>query len=218
MTQNSLSKDALVEGIDRLARVDGDVARALERVGYPAPRQRESGFATLLRIMVAQQLSTKSAAAIWARVEQACLPLVTAERFLALGEEAFKTIGFSRQKMAYGRSLAEAVASDALNLKALATLPEEEAIAAISALRGFGRWSAEIYLLFALGRADVFPADDLGLQVGMQRLKGLEARPNRKAMDRLAEPWRPLRGCGAIFLWHYYGAATLDDRQPRPSA
>jgi DNA-3-methyladenine glycosylase II len=213
-----LSKDALVEGIDRLARVDVDVARALERVGYPAPRQRESGFATLLRIMVAQQLSTKSAAAIWARVEQACLPLVTAERFLALGEEAFKTIGFSRQKMAYGRSLAEAVASDALNLKALATLPEEEAIAAISALRGFGRWSAEIYLLFALGRADVFPADDLGLQVGMQRLKGLEARPNRKAMDRLAEPWRPLRGCGAIFLWHYYGAATLDDRQPRPSA
>jgi DNA-3-methyladenine glycosylase II len=213
-----LSKDALVEGIDRLARVDGDVARALERVGYPPPRQRESGFATLLRIMVAQQLSTKSAAAIWARVEQACLPLVTAERFLALGEEAFKTIGFSRQKMAYGRSLAEAVASDALNLKALATLPEEEAIAAISALRGFGRWSAEIYLLFALGRADVFPADDLGLQVGMQRLKGLEARPNRKAMDRLAEPWRPLRGCGAIFLWHYYGAATLDDRQPRPSA
>ena len=218
MTGHPLSEAALAAGIDRLAQMDPDVARALERVGYPAPRQRESEFATLLRIMVAQQLSTKSAAAIWARVEQACLPLVTAERFLALGEEAFKTIGFSRQKMAYGRSLAEAVASDALNLKALATLPEEEAIAAISALRGFGRWSAEIYLLFALGRADVFPADDLGLQVGMQRLKGLEARPNRKAMDRLAEPWRPLRGCGAIFLWHYYGAATLDDRQPRPSA
>ena len=89
-------------------------------------------------------------------------------------------------------------------------LPEEEAIAAISALRGFGRWSAEIYLLFALGRADIFPADDLGLQIGMQRLKGLEARPKRKAMDALAEPWRPLRGCGAIFLWHYYGSATLD--------
>ncbi len=162
--------------------------------------------------MVAQQLSTRSAAAIWARVEQACLPLVTAERFLALEEAAFKTIGFSRQKMAYGRSLAAAVAGGALNLEALARLPEEEAIAAISAQRGFGRWSAEIYLLFALGRADVFPADDLGLQVGMQRLKRLEARPNRKAMAELAELWRPLRGCGAIFLWHYYGAATLDDR------
>jgi DNA-3-methyladenine glycosylase II len=213
-----MSKDALVEGIDRLAAIDQDVARALARVGYPAPRQREPGFATLLRIMVAQQLSTRSAAAIWARVEQACPPLVTAERFLALDEAAFRTIGFSRQKMAYGRGLAEAILAGALDVEALVTLREEEAIAAIAALRGFGRWSAEIYLLFALGRADIFPADDLGLQVGMQRLKRLDARPNRKAMDRLAEPWRPLRGCGAIFLWHYYGAATLDDRQPRPGA
>jgi DNA-3-methyladenine glycosylase II len=213
-----LSADALAAGIDRLARVDADVARALERIGYPAPRQRQPGFATLLRIMVAQQLSTRSAAAIWARVEQACLPLVTAESFLKLEEAAFRTIGFSRQKMAYGRSLAEAVASGALDLEALAALPEDEAIAAIAAQRGFGRWSAEIYLLFALGRADIFPADDLGLQIGMQRLKRLEARPNRKAMDQLAEPWRPLRGCGAIFLWHVYGAATLDERQAKPAA
>jgi DNA-3-methyladenine glycosylase II len=213
-----LSANALAAGIDRLAGVDTDVARALARVGYPAPRQREPGFATLLRIMVAQQLSTRSAAAIWARVEQACLPMVTAESFLALEEAAFKTIGFSRQKMAYGRSLAEAVASGALDLEGLATLPEEEAIAAIAAQRGFGRWSAEIYLLFALGRADMFPADDLGLQVAMQRLKRLETRPNRKAMDALAEPWRPLRGCGAIFLWHFYGTATLDDRKERAAS
>ena len=208
--QHPLSETVLVEGIDRLARVDPDVARALARVGYPAPRQREPGFATLLRIMVAQQLSTKSAAAIWGRVEAACTPVVSAQRFLELDEAAFKAIGFSRQKIAYGRALAEAVAGGALELEALATVPEEDAIAAISALRGFGRWSAEIYLLFALGRADIFPADDLGLQVGMQRLKRLEARPNRKAMAHLAEPWRPLRGCGAIFLWHYYGNATLD--------
>ena len=160
--------------------------------------------------MVAQQLSTRSAAAIWARVEHACAPLVTAESFLALDEGAFKTIGFSRQKIAYGRALAEAVAGGVLDLEALAALPEEEAIARVAALRGFGRWSAEIYLLFALGRADVFPADDLGLQIGMQRLKGLTERPKRKAMEALAEPWRPLRGCGAIFLWHYYGSATLD--------
>jgi len=205
-----LTREALSDGIDRLAAVDEDVALALARIGYPPPRQRDPGFATLLRIMVAQQLSTRSAAAIWGRVEQACLPLVTAERFLALGEEAFRTIGFSRQKMAYGRGLAEAVAARALDLEALAALSEEEAIAAIAALKGFGRWSAEIYLLFALGRADVFPADDLGLQIGMQRLKGLDARPKRKAMEALAEPWRPLRGCGAIFLWHYYGGATLD--------
>ena len=212
--KHTLPQTALNDGIDRLAQVDEDVARALLRVGYPAPRQREPGFATLLRIMVAQQLSTRSAAAIWARLEAACAPAVTAERYLARDEAAFRTIGFSRQKMAYGRSLAEAVAGGALDLEALATLPEEEAIAAISALRGFGRWSAEIYLLFALGRADIFPADDLGLQVGMQRLKRLEARPNRMAMDQLAAHWRPLRGCGAIFLWHYYGTATLDEAEP----
>jgi DNA-3-methyladenine glycosylase II len=136
---------------------------------------------------------------------------VSAERFLELDEAAFRSIGFSRQKVAHGRALAAAVAGGALDLEALAAVPEEDAIAAIAALRGFGRWSAEIYLLFALGRADVFPADDLGLQVGMQRLKRLDARPKRKALDALAEPWRPLRGCGAIFLWHYYGRATLDD-------
>jgi DNA-3-methyladenine glycosylase II len=206
-----LSHDVVVESINRLAQVDADVARALERVGYPAPRHRKPGFATLLRIMVAQQLSTKSAAAIWARLEAACGPAVTAPRVLELDEVAFRTIGFSRQKTTYGRSLAEAVAGGVLDFDALATIPEDEAIAAISALRGFGRWSAEIYLLFALGRADIFPGDDLGLQAGMQKLKRLDARPNRKAMDQLTEPWRPLRGCGAIFLWHYYGAATLDE-------
>jgi DNA-3-methyladenine glycosylase II len=216
--QPPLSRAVLIEGIDQLARVDQDVARALARVGYPAPRQQEPGFETLLRIMVAQQLSTRSAAAIWGRVEAACAPAVTAARFLALGEEAFRTIGFSRQKMAYGRALAEAVAGGALDLEALAKMPEEDAIAAISALHGFGRWSAEIYLLFALGRADIFPADDLGLQVGMQRLKRLEGRLNRKAMAVLAEPWRPLRGCGAIFLWHYYGSATLDETSLPPPA
>jgi DNA-3-methyladenine glycosylase II len=209
--KHPLSHDVVLEGIDRLAQVDADVARALERVGYPAPRHREPGFATLLRIMVAQQLSTKSAAAIWARLEAACGPAVTAAGVLALDEAAFRTAGFSRQKMAYGRSLAEAVAGGVLDLDSLATMPEDDAIAAISTLRGFGRWSAEIYLLFALGRADIFPGDDLGLQAGMQKLKRLEARPNRKAMDVLAEPWRPLRGCGAVFLWHYYGAATLDE-------
>jgi DNA-3-methyladenine glycosylase II len=213
-----LTESVLAQGIDWLAQVDEDVARALARIGYPAPRQREPGFATLLRIMVAQQLSTRSAAAIWGRVEAACAPEVTAERFLALEEAAFGTIGFSRQKMACGRALAEAVAGGALDLEALATMPEEDAIARVSALRGFGRWSAEVYLLFALGRVDVFPGDDLGLQVGMQRLKRLETRPTRKAIDLLAEPWRPLRGCGAIFLWHYYGNATLEDARPAPAA
>ena len=162
--------------------------------------------------MVAQQVSTRAAAAIWARLELACAPLVSAERFLALDEAALRAIGLSRRKMEYGRGLAEAVAGGRSIWRAWPTLPEEAAIAAISALRGFGRWSAEIYLLFALGRTDSFPGDDLAVQIGMQRLKGLPARPDRKAMDALAEPWRPYRGCGALFSWHFYGAATLDPR------
>lgn len=205
---------ALAAGLDRLAGMDPDVGRALARIGYPAPRQRPPGFATLLRIMTAQQLSTRSAAAIWARLEQACGHDPTPARFLALDDQALRAIGLSGRKVAHGRGLAQAVASGALDLEGLAHGPEEEAIAAIDALPGFGRWSAEIYLLFALGRTDAWPADDLALQIGMQRLKGLDARPTRRAMHDLARPWRPLRGCGAIFLWHYYGAATLDDTAP----
>lgn len=205
-----LDEAGLRAGLDRLAARDADVARELARIGYPAPRVRAAGFATLLRIMTSQQLSTRSAAAIWGRLEAALAPRVTPDAFLALEETALRAVGFSRQKIAYGRGLALACTSCTLDLAALRALPEEEAIAAISAHKGFGRWSAEIYLLFALGRADVFPADDLALQIGMQRLKGLEARPTSKVLRTLVEPWRPERGPGAIFLWHVYGSATLE--------
>lgn len=216
MNRDTLGERALHAALDRLAGVDPDIESALARVGYPAPRRRPRGFATLLRIMTAQQLSTRSAAAIWARLEQACAGEVRAERFFALDDAALRAVGLSRRKMDYGRELAQAVIEGRLDLDALAEAPEDAAIAAISGLRGFGRWSGEIYLLFAHGRTDVWPADDLALQVGMQRLKRLDARPDRKHMDQLAEPWRPLRGCGAIFLWHFYGAATLD--APAPAA
>jgi len=210
MSTQVLDGPTLARAIDRLAGVDPDIAAAVARIGYPIPRQRPPGFATLLRIMVGQQVSTKAAAAIWGRLEEACAPMTPA-RFLALDEAALQAIGLSRRKMEYGRGLAEALAGGAQDLDQMATDSEEEAIAVLCALRGFGRWSAEIYLLFALGRTDSFPADDLGLQGGMQRLKRLDARPSRQVMEELAEPWRPLRGCGAILLWHVYGAATLED-------
>ena len=211
-TLQRLDGPTLAQAIDRLAGIDADIAAALERIGYPIPRLREPGFATLLRIMVAQQVSTRAAAAIWGRLELACAPQVSAERFLALDDMALRAIGLSRRKMEYGRGLAEAIADRRLDLEGLADCAEVTAIATISALRGFGRWSAEIYLLFALGRTDSFPGDDLAVQIGMQRLKALPGRPDRRRMDALAEPWRPYRGCGALFLWHYYGAATLDAR------
>ncbi|MGI9433878.1 MAG: DNA-3-methyladenine glycosylase family protein [Geminicoccaceae bacterium] len=206
-----LNGPALARGIDRLAAMDADVALAVERIGYPIPRLRPEGFATLLRIMVSQQVSTRSAAAIWGRLAEACEPEVTPARFSALDDAACRGIGLSGRKTDYGRGLATAILDGRLDFGRLAHLPQDEAIAELCRLKGFGRWSAEIYLLFALSRTDSWPADDLALQAGMQRLKGLDERPDRKRMDALAEAWRPLRGCGAIFLWHYYGAATLDN-------
>lgn len=200
--------------LDELATRDADVARGLALTGYPEPRVREPGFATLLRVVVAQQISTLAAAAIWRRLEAALAGEATPAGVLALDVAALRACGLSGRKAEYARGLAEAVASGALRLPDLAVMDEEAAVAAVAALRGFGRWSAECYLLFALGRADVFPADDLALQVGWQRLKRLPDRPGGKALRALAEPWRPFRGAGAVFLWHYYGRATLDDAGP----
>lgn len=206
-----LAGERLHAAVDALARIDPDLARALARLGYPEPRQREPGFATLVRIVMAQQVSTASAAALWRKLEALLSGTVTAERFLTLDDAALRSAGFSARKAEYARGLAAAVLAGGLDIEALVELEEEEAIARITRLRGFGRWSAEIYLLFALGRADVFPADDLAVQIAFQRLKGLAARPTAKALRVLAEPWRPFRGAGAVFLWHYYGAATLDE-------
>ena len=197
--------------LDELGRRDAVLAAGLARVGYPQPRVREPGFATLLRVIVAQQLSTRAAAAIWGRLEAAAGGEVTPERFLALADTELRLCGFSAPKVAYGRGLAAAVASGGLPLADLAAMDEDAAVAALTRVKGFGRWSAEVYLLFALCRADVFPADDLALQAGYQRLAGLPERPKAVRLRELTEPWRPYRGAGAIFLWHYYGTATLDE-------
>ncbi|MGD9508356.1 MAG: DNA-3-methyladenine glycosylase [Geminicoccaceae bacterium] len=196
--------------LDALAAIDADLAQALARVGYPAPRRRDPGFATLLRIILAQQVSTASAAAIWRKLEAALGGEVGPERFLTLDDAALRAAGFSAPKAAYARGLCRAIADGSLDPDALALLDQEAAIEALVRLRGFGRWSAEIYLLFALGHADVLPADDLAIQVACQRVKRLDARPSAKALRALSEPWRPYRGAAAVFLWHYYGAATLD--------
>lgn len=205
-----LDAGRLRAALDALAARDPDLAAALARVGYPEPRVREPGFATLLRIIVAQQLSTRAAAAIWGRLEAEMGGAVAPGPFLALDEAALRRCGLSAAKVVSGRGLAEAVLGGALPLDALAAMDEEAAVAAITRLRGFGRWSAEIYLLFALGRIDAFPAGDLALQAGAQRLRGLPERPREAALRGLAEAWRPYRGAAALFLWRLYGTATLD--------
>ena len=130
---------------------------------------------------------------------------------MALDEASLRTTGFSLRKAEYGRALARAVLDGSLPVDRFHELEDEAIVEALMAMKGFGRWSAEVYLLFALGRVDIFPADDLALQIAFQRLKRLEARPTGKALRLQLEPWRPWRGAAALLLWHYYGAATLDE-------
>jgi DNA-3-methyladenine glycosylase II len=196
----------LAEGCAWLARADRDFGRVVREHGLPPHRFRPPGFATLLRAIVAQQVSTASALAIWGRLRQK-LPRPTPEGFLALTDADLRAVGFSRQKVAYGRGLAEAVTTKRLDLAGLRRMSDDEAIAALVAMRGIGRWTAEIYLMFALDRPDIFPADDLALMVAAQKLKRLDARPTGKMLREMAGPWQPWRTVAAQLLWHYYSHA-----------
>ncbi len=207
---NRLTHASLKTGLDAIAETDAHVAEALELHGYPALRKRKPGFPALLRAIVGQQVSVAAAASIWSRIEIAVAPL-TPENFLALDEEGLRALGLSRQKMAYGRDLASRVASGEVRLDRMGRLGDEAAIAELIQVKGIGRWTAEVYMLFAHGRGDVWPIDDLALVVALQRLKGLRKRPDRKRMLKLGKPWQPWRGAGAHLLWHYYHAIQQAD-------
>jgi DNA-3-methyladenine glycosylase II len=198
-----LDENSLRRGLRTLARSDAHVAAALERYGYPQLRRSDAGFAGLLRAIVAQQLSSMAARTIWQRVQALATPF-TAESFCCVDEGRLRAAGLSRQKIAYARELADSVACGRVPIDTLGTLDDEAAIAVLTAIKGIGRWTAEVYLLFALGRPDIWPADDLALIIGMQRMKGLRQRPSRAKMLQLGEAWRPWRGAGAHLLWHYY--------------
>ncbi len=200
------SRAVLEEALAELSRRDPDLARAHREAGTPQLRPRSRGFATLLNIILAQQLSTASANAIRRRLLER-VGVLTTESFLALDDNALREIGFSRQKILYARGLAEAIAENRLDLARIHRMDDEDAIAALTAIKGFGRWSAEIYLLFALKRHDIWPVDDLAVVVAVQRLKGLASRPSRASMIEIAEPWRPWRSTAARLMWHYYSNA-----------
>jgi DNA-3-methyladenine glycosylase II len=172
-------------------------------IGPPPPRHRPAVFATLMDVIIAQQVSTASARAISGRLVER-LGRVTPEGVAALSDADLRAVGFSRQKTAYGRDLAAAFQDGRISLAKLRRMDDEEVIAALSSIKGIGRWSAEVFLLFALRRPDVMPAQDLALLVAAQRMKGLRSRPEPKKLLKLAEPWRPYRSYGARMLWHYY--------------
>ena len=195
------SKD-LEKSLKALGEIEPAFAAALERVGLPQPRLGERGYVTLLRAIVGQQVSIKAAAAIWARVDAATGGAADPANMTKTSDEDLRAAGLSRQKISYAKSLAEEVRSGRLDFDNLPA-DDEEAIAHLTAVKGIGRWTAEIYLLFAEGRADVFPAGDLAVQIEIGVIMGLDGKPTEKAVRALAEPWSPHRGAAAVFAWHH---------------
>jgi DNA-3-methyladenine glycosylase II len=189
--------------LDSLAALEPGIAHALTVTGYPDERIRAPGYATLLRTIVGQQVSVAAAASVWNKLEALIGTECPPDKLLAQDFDALRACGLSRQKQGYTRSLAELVLSGELPLDALPA-DDEEAIAYLTRVKGIGRWSAEIYLLFAEGRTDIWPAGDLAVQEGVGRLLKLDARPSEKDIRVIAERWRPYRGAAAIFTWHIY--------------
>jgi DNA-3-methyladenine glycosylase II len=200
--------EQLRDSLDAIAVLEPGFAAALARVGYPLPRMRAPGYETLLRTIVGQQVSVAAAAAVWRKLEaelgEGCAP----DQLLSRDFDALRACGLSRQKQGYARSLAELVTSGQIDLHALPE-DDEEAIALLTQIKGIGRWSAEIYLLFAEGRPDVWPAGDLAVQIEVGRILGLPERPSERQTRALAEAWRPHRGAAAIMAWHHYNTEVL---------
>ena len=194
--------------VDELARRERAFARVLEQHGIPEPRVSEPGATTLLRTIVGQQVSVAAARSMWSKLEAAYGTPPDLARLLTATDEELRLAGISRQKAGYIRSLAELVLSGELDLAGL-PLDDEEAIALLTRIKGIGRWSAEIYLLFAEGRPDVWPAGDLAVQIEIGRLLGLPDKPTEKALRELAEAWRPHRGAAAVLAWHSYNSSVL---------
>jgi DNA-3-methyladenine glycosylase II len=203
-----LSADAIRDGLDTIAAREPGIARALAVAGYPEPRIRERGYATMLRTIVGQQVSVAAAASMWRKLEAHVGSELSLERILESDFDQLRACGLSRQKQGYIRSLCELVVTGAVDFENLPA-DDEAAIVQLTRIKGIGRWSAEIYLLFAEGRPDIWPAGDLAVQAGLGKLLGLPERPSEKATRDLAETWRPHRGAAAIFTWHCYNNPAL---------
>jgi DNA-3-methyladenine glycosylase II len=203
-----INAEQLRASLDALAQAEPAFAVALARAGYPEPRISQRGYVTLLRAIVGQQVSIQAAAAIWARVDAVAGGAADPAKLVAVSDEALRGAGLSRMKAAYAKALADEVLSGRLDLGALPA-EDDEAIAAMTQVKGIGRWSAEIYLLFAEGRLDIWPAGDLAVQIEVGRILALPAKPTEKETRALAEPWRPHRGAAAIFAWHHRKAPPI---------
>jgi DNA-3-methyladenine glycosylase II len=197
----------LERAIDALIAADARLADVHAAVGVPPLRRRGGGFEALLRIITDQQISLKAGASIWARTLERFDPL-TAEAIAGASEEEIRSCGQSAAKARAMRAVAEAVLDGALDLAGLGELEDGEAMERLMRIKGIGPWTAEIYLLTCVGRADIWPAGDVALQTGVQLALGLEGRPGAREMVKLAEVWRPHRAVAARLLWAYYRKMT----------
>ena len=198
-----LTHETFAQGLHALSDEDPDLAAILTRFGPPPMWKREPGFPTLIYIILEQQVSLASAKAAYDRLLEAASPLTPA-RFLEQDDATLKTIGFSRQKTGYGRHLARAILGGCLDLTALPTMDDTTARSELVKIKGIGPWTADIYLLMALRRPDIWPSDDLALAAATQAVKRLASRPTPHELETLSMGWKPWRAVAARMLWHYY--------------
>ena len=198
-----LDEITFVQAVDALACKDGDLAQVVQSYGRPPLWVREPGFPTLVYIILEQQGSLASAKAAFDRLNATVKPL-TPRRFLRLDDAELLRIGFRRQKALYTRLLAESLARRHFDLRYLHKLPDEAAHKMLIAFKGIGRWTADIYLLSALGRPDIWPTGDLALATAVKEVKGLRKRPSPEKLESLSAPWRPWRAVAARLFWHAY--------------
>ncbi|MBC8376679.1 MAG: DNA-3-methyladenine glycosylase 2 family protein [FCB group bacterium] len=198
-----LNEASLSVAAEKLCQSDDNLKSVVDQFGLPPLWARAPGFPTLIQIILEQQVSLASAKACFDKLDFV-LHKLNPESFLTLDDTALLRIGFSRQKTRYSRILAQAIKDGALDIDALIHDSDDEVFSKLTALTGIGPWTANIYLLMALGRPDIWPGGDLALEVALQNLLGLDHRPRGEEFQQLAEAWRPHRAVAARILWHYY--------------
>jgi len=199
-----LTEEFFVDAVDKLAQRDADLAAVLAKYGRPPLWVREPGFPSLVYIILEQQVSLASARAAYQRLLAATKQPLTPARFLRLSDAELKASGFSRQKTLYTRLLAEALDRGHFDLRHLHDLHDDSARKMLIALKGIGNWTADIYLLSALRRPDIWPVDDLALATAVQEVKRLRIRPSPEKLESMSMPWRPYRAVAARLFWHAY--------------
>jgi DNA-3-methyladenine glycosylase II len=204
--------DHVAQGVKHLTDIEPRFARVVQTYGVPSARRVQNDLSSLLKIIVEQLISLKAADAIWHRVETRLHPFDT-EEILQIEHDQLKSLGLTGAKTKCFHAICQAVNSGALNFSALHHMPNEEVLKKLMSLSGIGPWTADIYLLSALGRADACPSGDLALQVAAQDLLGLQERPTPKQFLAIAEAWRPWRSVAARLLWsHYRGLKGLSQQ------